>query len=313
MSDMTLSEAALSRTQTLRRRAALASVSVAVTLLLVKLAAVLITGSAAVLSLLLDSAADIAASGITLLSVREAAKPADRTHRFGHGKAEALAALGQVAFVGGSGLFIAVDSVRRLIVPQPVETLSAGLAAMAVSLVLTGGLVLYQRHVIRSTASQAIAADNLNYTGDLATILAVSLSLGIIHFTGWQWIDPVMAMAVAVYLFINAARIALAAIDTLMDREMPQEYRDAVKQVVLAQAHVHGLHDLRTRSSGAVEFIEFHLEINDNPTLDVVHEVMDAVEAALGEAFPLAEIIVHPEPAGIDDARLDHRIRRQTA
>lgn len=313
MSDTTLSEAALSRTQTLRRRAALASVSVAVTLLLVKLAAVLITGSAAVLSLLLDSAADIAASGITLLSVREAAKPADRTHRFGHGKAEALAALGQVAFVGGSGLFIAVDSVRRLIVPQPVETLSAGLAAMAVSLVLTGGLVLYQRHVIRSTASQAIAADNLNYTGDLATILAVSLSLGIIHFTGWQWIDPVMAMAVAVYLFINAARIALAAIDTLMDREMPQEYRDAVKQVVLAQAHVHGLHDLRTRSSGAVEFIEFHLEINDNPTLDVVHEVMDAVEAALGEAFPLAEIIVHPEPAGIDDARLDHRIRRQTA
>lgn len=313
MSDTTLSEAALSRTQTLRRRAALASVSVAVTLLLVKLAAVLVTGSAAVLSLLLDSAADIAASGITLLSVREAAKPADRTHRFGHGKAEALAALGQVAFVGGSGLFIAVDSVRRLIVPQPVETLSAGLAAMAVSLVLTGGLVLYQRHVIRSTASQAIAADNLNYTGDLATILAVSLSLGIIHFTGWQWIDPVMAMAVAVYLFINAARIALAAIDTLMDREMPQEYRDAVKQVVLAQAHVHGLHDLRTRSSGAVEFIEFHLEINDNPTLDVVHEVMDAVEAALGEAFPLAEIIVHPEPAGIDDARLDHRIRRQTA
>ena len=313
MSDTTLSEAALSRTQTLRRRAALASVSVAVTLLLVKLAAVLVTGSAAVLSLLLDSAADIAASGITLLSVREAAKPADRTHRFGHGKAEALAALGQVAFVGGSGLFIAVDSVRRLIVPQPVETLSAGLAAMAVSLVLTGGLVLYQRHVIRSTASQAIAADNLNYTGDLATILAVSLSLGIIHFTGWQWIDPVMAMAVAVYLFVNAARIALAAIDTLMDREMPQEYRDAVKQVVLAQEHVHGLHDLRTRSSGAVEFIEFHLEINDNPTLDVVHEVMDAVEAALGEAFPLAEIIVHPEPAGIDDARLDHRIRRQTA
>ena len=313
MSDTTLSEAAFSRTQTLRRRAALASVSVAVTLLLVKLAAVLVTGSAAVLSLLLDSAADIAASGITLLSVREAAKPADRTHRFGHGKAEALAALGQVAFVGGSGLFIAVDSVRRLIVPQPVETLSAGLAAMAVSLVLTGGLVLSQRHVIRSTASQAIAADNLNYTGDLATILAVSLSLGIIHFTGWQWIDPVMAMAVAVYLFINAARIALAAIDTLMDREMPQEYRDAVKQVVLAQAHVHGLHDLRTRSSGAVEFIEFHLEINDNPTLDVVHEVMDAVEAALGEAFPLAEIIVHPEPAGIDDARLDHRIRRQTA
>jgi ferrous-iron efflux pump FieF len=313
MSDITLTEAALSRTQTLRRRAALASVSVALTLLVVKLVAVLITGSAAVLSLLLDSAADIAASGITLLSVREAAKPADRTHRFGHGKAEALAALGQVAFVGGSGVFIAVDSVRRLIVPQPVETLSAGLAAMAISLVLTGALVLYQRHVIRSTASQAIAADNLNYTGDLATILAVSLSLGIIHFTGWQWADPVMAMAVAVYLFINAARIALAAIDTLMDREMPQEYRDAVKQVVLAQEHVHGLHDLRTRSSGAVEFIEFHLEINDNPTLDVVHEVMDAVEAALGEAFPLAEIIVHPEPAGIDDARLDHRIRRQTA
>ncbi|WP_445679718.1 cation diffusion facilitator family transporter [Radicibacter daui] len=313
MSETTFSETAFSRTQTLRRRAAIASVSVAVTLLLVKLVAVLITGSAAVLSLLLDSAADIAASGITLLSVREASKPADRTHRFGHGKAEALAALGQVAFVGGSGLFIAVDSVRRLIVPQPVETLSAGLVAMAISLVLTGALVVYQRHVIRSTASQAIAADNLNYTGDLATILAVSLSLGIIHFTGWQWVDPVMAMAVAIYLFINAARIALAAIDTLMDREMPQDYRDEVKRVVLAEAHVHGLHDLRTRSSGAVEFIEFHLEIDGNPTLDVVHEVMDAVEAAVMDAFPLAEVIVHPEPAGIDDARLDHRIRRHSA
>jgi ferrous-iron efflux pump FieF len=310
MTDMTLTDRTLDRTMILRRRAAMASVSVALTLLLVKLAAVLVTGSAAVLSLLLDSATDIAASGITLLSVREASKPADRTHRFGHGKAEALAALGQVAFVGGSGVFIAVDSVRRFIVPQPVETPSAGLVAMAISLVLTGALVIYQRKVIRATASQAISADNLNYTGDLATILAVSFSLGLVSLTGWDWMDPLMAMAVAVYLFINAARIAMAAIDTLMDREMPQDYRDAVKAVVLEQAHVHGLHDLRTRSSGAVEFIEFHLELEGNPTLDVVHEVMDAVETALMEAFPLAEIIVHPEPAGIDDARLDHRIRR---
>jgi ferrous-iron efflux pump FieF len=296
------------RIDRLRRTAALASVGVAVTLLAVKLAAVLVTGSTAILSSLLDSAADIAASGMTLLAVRAAAKPADRTHRYGHGKAESLSALAHTAFVGGSGLAIIIDSLSRVLEPRPIDLPEAGIGAMAISILLTGALVLYQRHVIRSTGSAAIEADNLNYQGDLLTGAAIIVTLWLVKWTGWLWLDQVMAVALAIYLFMTAARIAVSAVNRLMDREMPQAYRDRVKATVRAHPAVHDLHDLRTRSAGAAEFIELHLELDGHLQLNEVHDIMDALEASLAQAFPAAEVILHPEPAGLVDDRLDHRL-----
>ncbi len=292
----------------LRRNAAIASVSVAITLLMVKLAAVLVTGSAAVLSSLLDSATDIGASGMTLLAVRAASKPADRTHRFGHGKAESLSALAQAAFVGGSGVMIVIDSIGRLLDPRPIESTEAGIAAMLLSLLLTGALVLYQAHVIRRAGSAAIEADALNYKGDLLTGIAIIITLFVVGYTGLWWIDQLTAIAVALYLFFNATRIAVAAVNRLMDREMSPSYREQVKIVVCNHPDVHGLHDLRTRSAGSIEFIELHLELDGTLPLTRVHDIMDQIEEALAQTFPLAEVILHPEPAGLDDDRLDHRL-----
>lgn len=291
-----------------RRRAALASVTVAGLLAVTKLSAALVTGSVAVLSSLVDSLADIAASLITLVSVRLALRPPTVSHRFGHGKAEALSALAQAAFIAGSGLFIIVDAARRLIDPQPIQAPWLGVAAMVLSIVLTAGLVVFQQRVIRLSGSQAIAADRLHYTGDLLAAVSVIVALGMVHWTGIVWVDQVAGLGIAAYLLWNARRIGLDAVRTLMDREMPDEYRGRVEAVVLRHPSVRGLHDLRTRGSSLGEFIEFHLELDGSLPLWRAHEITDAVEGAVTAAFPAAQVVIHQEPAGLLDERLDHQL-----
>src|SRR6266576_2031781 len=152
----------------LRRLATYASVTVA---------AWLETGSVALLSSLVDSLLDAAASVVTLVAVRHAMSPADREHRFGHGKAEPLAVLGQSAFITGSAMLLLAEAVRRLLWPVPVENPPAGIGVMIFSIVLTIGLVLFQRYVLRRTGSIAITADELHYRGDLVLNLSVIAAL----------------------------------------------------------------------------------------------------------------------------------------
>ncbi len=292
----------------LRRLAAAGSFGLAGTLVVAKLFAVLATESVAVLSTLLDSAADLAAALITVLCVRMSVQPPDRAFRFGRGKAEPLSALGQSAFIGGSGLFIVIEAVLRLIQPQPLGATHIGIAVMVLALVLTGALVAFQRRVVRLTGSPAIEADSMNYLGDLVTGTSVLLTLVLINMTGALWLDPVVGLAVAAYLLRNAVAIGRGAIGMLLDRELPPAERERIKDIVLARSDVEGMHDLRTRSAGTHIFIELHLEIDGALSLDTAHEIADSVEAALREAFPTAEIIIHQEPAGLNDERLDDRL-----
>ena len=294
----------------LRRLAAGASLSLALLLCLLKLAAAVTTGSLAVMSSLVDSLTDVSASAITVASVRIAQRPPDRGHRYGHGKAESLSALAQAALVAGSGGFILLDGVQRLMDPQPVGDTPVGIAIMVVAIVLTLGLVTFQRYVVRRTGSTAIAADSLHYRADLATNLAVIVSLLLAGRSGLAWVDPVIAAGIAAYLLWQALGIARGAVDVLMDRELPPEQRERIKARVRAHPEVRGLHDLRTREAGGTRFVELHVEIDGLMTLHAVHDVTDALEAELQAEFPDAEIIIHPEPAGLDDARLDHRIAR---
>ncbi len=308
---MTPSPNALTETERadrLRRRATYASVAVGTSLAVAKLAAWLITGSVTILSSLLDSLVDVAASTITLVSVHHALRPPDRSHRFGHGKAEPLGALAQAAFIAGSGLFVVFQAVDRLIDPEPLRATAAGIAVMVVSIVATAGLVTYQRHVVRLTGSLAVAADSLHYKGDLLINLVVIATLVIFATTGIVWLDPLVAVAIAAYLLVNAVRVGREAFDLLMDRELPQSDRNHIKSVVLADSRVSDLHDLRTRSSGTTTFIELHLELDGELTLNDAHDIADAVESALSEAFPGAAIIIHQEPAGLQDDRLDDAI-----
>lgn len=296
----------------LRRAATIASLSLAILLCVAKLGAATATGSLAVLASLVDSLTDLVASAITFASVRIAQRPPDRGHRYGHGKAESLSALAQGALVAGSAGFILLDGIQRLIVPRPIAASQIGIAVMVLAIVLTLALVAFQRHVVRRTGSQAIAADSLHYRADLATNLAVIVSLLFASRPGWSWVDPLIAVGIAGYLLSQALAIGRRAVDTLMDRELPRAERERVKEIVRGHPEVVDLHDLRTREAGNVRFIELHVELDGRMPLRAVHDVTDALEREIGEAFPEVEVIIHPEPAGLADDRLDHRIATAT-
>ncbi|MGE0725374.1 MAG: cation diffusion facilitator family transporter [Alphaproteobacteria bacterium] len=287
-------------TARLLRRASIASVAVAAGLIAIKTAGYGATDSVSVLSSLLDSLLDLAASALNLFAIRQALAPADREHRFGHGKAEPLAGLGQAAFVAGSGVLLLVEAGRRLIVPQPVTNLGLGVAVILASMAATLCLVAYQRHVIRRTGSMAIDADSLHYRGDLLVNGSVIVSLALSGALQTAYLDPLFAIAIAGYILWNAWRIVALALTHLMDRELPDEDRDRIRAIARAHPPVRAVHELRTRAAGPQTFIQFHLELDGDITLRRAHDISDAVEADIVRAFPSAEVIIHQDP---DDDR----------
>jgi ferrous-iron efflux pump FieF len=287
----------------LMRLATYASTGTAVVLIVVKLVAWGITGSVALLSTLIDSALDVAASLLNLFAVHHALQPADREHRFGHGKAEALAGLGQSAFIVGSGTLLLVEAVNRLVHPAEIARGEWGIAVMAFSIAATAALVKFQKYVLAKTDSVAIAADSLHYTGDVMINGSVAVSLALSMATGWSFTDPLFAIAIGGYLLYTAWRVALKSLDMLMDHELPDADRDRIRQIVRGHPEVRNMHDLRTRSSGSQGFIQFHLELDPQLTLIQAHGIADEVEKAVNAEFPAFEVIIHEDPAGL---REDH-------
>lgn len=293
----------------LRRYATYASVSVAAILIAAKLAAYLMTESVSILSSLIDSSTDLMASIVTLLGVRHALRPPDAHHRYGHGKAEALAALSQAAFIGGSAVLLSVEAVRRLFHPEPVSEGTVGIAVMILSIALTAGLLSFQRRVQIATGSVAIGADRLHYSGDLLMNGAVILAILLTGWTGIAAFDPLFGLGIAAFLLYGAKGVASDALNVLMDRELPEAERVRIAALVMEEPGARGLHDLRTRNAGTGSFIELHLELDGDLTLTAAHEVADRVELRLRAAYTNAEVLVHQEPAGLVDERLDHRIQ----
>ncbi len=286
----------------LMRLASYVAVSVALVLIAAKLGAWLLTGSVALLSSLIDSVLDAFASIVALVAIRQALTPADKEHRFGHGKAEPIAALGQAAFIVGSALFLSVEAVRRLWSPQPVGQQEIGIAVMVFSILVTLALVAFQAHVIRRTGSLVVSADSLHYKGDLLINLSIIASLVLTGWFDFPLADPVFALGIAAYLLWNARGIGGEALDMLMDRELPDEERRAILALARAHPGVLGVHDLRTRAAGPIRFIQMHLELDGDTRLAEAHEIADAVEAEIEAAFPGADVIVHQDPHGIPDA-----------
>lgn len=284
----------------LKRRATNAAVAVAAILIAVKLWAWIVTGSVAMLATLVDSALDLVASTLNLFAVRHALTPADAEHRFGHGKAEALAGLGQAAFIAGSAAFLLFEALGGIIHPRPVEQSTAGLVVIAISLALTGGLVAYQRYVIRRTRSLAIDADRLHYATDIATNLGVVVALVAAGQWGWTIVDPLIGLAIGGVIAYGAYRILMGSYDELMDREFDDADRQRIKDIVNRHAGVISLHDLRTRRAGHRSFIQLHLELPPSMTLAEAHRISDEVEDAIKAAFPDAEVLTHQDPAGVE-------------
>lgn len=291
------------------RRAAWASLAVAGVLIAVKFAAWVATGSVAVLSSLVDSALDAIASAVNFIALRHALQPADREHRFGHGKAEAIAGLAQSAFVAGSALFLAAESTSRLIRPQEIAYGGLGIAAILLSMVLTFALVRYQGFVAARTGSTAIAADSLHYRADLLVNAAIVGALAAATWLDTALIDPVVALLVAGYILRSAWAIMRTALDGLMDRELPDADRARIVAIVRSHPEVRGVHDLRTRRAGLQPFVQLHLELDGSMTLLEAHEISDRVEAAIIAAFPGAEVIVHQDPEGLAEPMPDYARR----
>jgi ferrous-iron efflux pump FieF len=280
------------------RRAAFASVCVALILVAIKAAAYFATGSVAMLGSLADSAVDLAASLAILYAVQQALTPADSEHRFGHGKAEPLAGLIQVAFIVGSATFLAFEAVRRFVMPEDLTQPLAGIGVIVISTILTLGLVLYQRKVIGVTGSLAVASDSLHYAGDLVTNLGVVAALVLSYYFGLGLADPLIGLAIAVVLYASAWWVLRQSLDQLMDRELPEAEREKIRRLILGVPRVRALHDLRTRSAGIQSFIQVHVEMDPALNLGQAHEVGDAVEQTLRCAFPKAEILIHIDPHG---------------
>ncbi|MDX8409427.1 MAG: cation diffusion facilitator family transporter [Mariprofundales bacterium] len=282
----------------LMKRATYASASVAVVLIAIKAFAWVFTDSVSLLATLMDSCLDALASLLNLLAVRQALSPADREHRFGHGKAEALSGLAQAMFIAGSALFLILESLRRLLHPHPLEMAMVGVGVMAVSMVLTLGLIAYQSMVVRKTGSTAIRADSLHYRTDLYINAGVLASL-LLSSVMWPGFDALVALAIVGFLLHSVWEIMQSALHDLMDHELTEEDRACIKKVVHSHGKVRGMHDLRTRKSGLITFIQMHLELDDEMTLFQAHAISDQVEASLRELFPKSEILIHEDPASL--------------
>jgi ferrous-iron efflux pump FieF len=279
----------------LMKLATYASITVASTLIFAKLLAWGMSGSVSLLATLIDSLLDAAASLINLIAVRHSLSPADDEHRFGHGKAEALAGLGQAAFIAGSAGFLLLESGRRLMNPDPVQAYGIGIGVMVFSIVATLALLRFQRHVILKTDSPAIKADALHYRTDLMVNASVIVAL-LLASQGWPGFDPLFALGIALYILWSAWGIVKQAFDHLMDRELPDADREKIMEISNSHTEVHGLHDLRSRRSGTATFIQLHLELDEDLKLFEAHRISDEVEKSLQDSFPSAEIIIHIDP-----------------
>jgi ferrous-iron efflux pump FieF len=294
----------------LMRLATYASVSVAVSLIIAKLIAWFWTDSISLLATLIDSTLDATAAILNMVAVRHALAPADKEHRFGHGKAEALAGLGQAMFIAGSAGFLMLEAFGRFFHPQVPQAIEVGIGVMILSIVATLGLLAVQKHVISKTNSTAIKADSLHYKTDLYVNASVILAL-ILAAYGWAGFDAVFAIGIGIYILYSAWEIVQHATNDLMDRELSGEERQQITGIVLAHPKARGMHDLRTRKSGVTYFIQLHLELDPNLLLKAAHKIADEVEASLFAAFPNSEIIIHEDPEGLveempDFAKVEH-------
>ena len=280
----------------LLRLATRASVAVALVLIALKATVWLSTGSVSLLAGLIDSLMDAAASIINLFAVGYALKPADKEHRFGHGKAEALAGLAQSAFITGSAVLVLLQGINRLLHPEPLETAWAGIAVMVFSIVATLGLLVIQKHVITRTNSTAVGADSLHYRSDLLLNLSIIAAL-LLAQLGIQRADALFGLGIALFIGYGAIRIGLDAIQILMDHELPDEVRAEALRIARAVPDVIDVHDLRTRESGQHWFMQLHLELPATLTLADAHARGEQVRLAIMERFPQADVLVHKDPA----------------
>ncbi len=285
----------------LNRSAAFASIGVAALLVALKSWAAWSTGSTAMLGSLADTVLDLVASIATLAGVWVAAQPDDEKHRFGHGKAEALAAMFQVVLISISALSLAFRAVEQFLAGSRTAAADEGIGVSLVAMAATLALLAWQRRVIRQTGSLAISTDHVHYQSDLALNLAVIAALALDQYGGIAGSDPLFGLAIAIWLGWGGWRASHRAIEELMDKEWPAGKKAHFIEVLGRHPELRGVHDLRTRTSGNRDFVQFHVWVDGNMSVKDAHRVMDEIEAKLLAEFPDVEMLIHPDPEGLVD------------
>jgi ferrous-iron efflux pump FieF len=274
------------------------AIGTAVTLIIAKTAAWMMTGSASVLASLTDSMMDAWVSGVNLMAIRYSLKPADEDHRYGHGKIEGIAALFQAALMSAATIFLCLEATARIYKPAPIDSMPVALGVMALSTVLSTGLVLVQRYCLRRAASLAVESDQAHYSTDIVVNAGTFLALFLIHWGAPLWIDSAFAFVVAVYLARTAYGIGMKGYHMLMDRELPEAQRIRIVEILRTEPRISGVHDLRTRAIGMRTHVSFDVEIDPKTSLQAAHDITRDLETAILKEFPHAEIMIHMDPAG---------------
>jgi ferrous-iron efflux pump FieF len=282
----------------LKASAARLSVAAAASLIVIKFATGWLTGSISVWASLLDSAMDVIASAINYFAVRAASHPADEDHPYGHGKAESLAGLFQAAVITISGLYLIIEALRRIITPRETRSEMIGVAAMLAAVAVSVLLVWKLRRAAAATDSPALAADAVHYATDIYSNGAALVALLVTSLTNWQLADPLFSIAISIYIIASAYSVAKDSVDVLMDRRLPAEFDERVAEVVsrFRTQGVVGFHDLRTRRSGSVKFLDLHLEVERDKSLEEAHEITVRVIRALQAEVPRSRVQIHTDP-----------------
>jgi len=293
------------------QKAALVSLGVGLSIIALQLFAYFQTNALVMLASMLESVGDAIAAATAFYALRIAHRAPDKNHRWGHGKAEPLVTLGQATFIAGSGIYFLIQSGARLLSPEPVEATGIGITIMVISSVLILALLIYQHRVVDRTHSMSIKADFLHYMNDMLVNVVVIVAL-LISGMGLEWFDGAASLVISLYILYTAWKLACTAARELMDVEMDDEDRHIISEIILAHHGVSGMHDLRTRRSGPDVFIDAHVEMPGHLSLQEAHHVTEMLEEALLRRYPTARIILHQEPAGIDDEKLDEVIEQKS-
>lgn len=281
-------------------RASLVAMLTACSLIAIKFFVVVISNSIALYASLMDSVFDLLCSFLNFMVLRQALKPADDDHTFGHGKFEYFGIIAQSVFIATSSLFLLLNSVNRFKYPVPIENTSWSIIIMVVSVILTFGLVTYQSYVIRQTNSEMIKVDQAHYKMDLLMNTTVALAILISHY-GYTFVDNVLAIVIAIYMLYSVLGMLKTAYRGLTDVTLPEADIQVIHNIARLHPRVLGIHDLRTRQASNTKYIQFHLEIEDNATLREAHDICDEIETAIQEAFRDTLLIIHPEPKSVVD------------
>ena len=295
---MTTADPTMIDTTALTRRVTALSVATAFVLVGLKATIWVFSSSVALLASTADSGLDLIASAATFFAVRYAAAPPDAEHRYGHGKAEAFASLLQAGLVFASAALVGQEAVRHIVQPQPVRQEGWALAVMVVSTILTGGLIMAQTRLLKQADSVAVSSDRMHYVVDLASNLVALAGIGAAAISGWVSFDAAAGLIVAGLLLWGAVVVFRQASDQLLDHELPEEARSKIVSLMMQDARLTQVHQLRTRASGPIVHIQMHAELDPELSLDTAHKVVVAAERRILEAFPAADIIIHPDPRG---------------